>query len=279
MVQTLPDTKVVETSECRISYSELGDGPPLLLLHGGGPGATGMGNFGNNVPGLAERFRVIVPDLPGFGASRLVTDSGATYRFVAAQAMAELIQSLNLGRAHVVGNSMGGGVTLTMALRHPAGVDRLALMGPWLPGFGIPLLAPLPVPLLQEYYPEPSLEKMRALLRAFVFDPSYDGFDALAQSRYEASLDPEIAAGYKRMSTGSDPNPDPRPVFEQLASLENAVLLLWGRDDRFCSLDDAFMYLAALRRSRLIIFRECGHWVQTEKVAEFNSEVTAFLGR
>jgi pimeloyl-ACP methyl ester carboxylesterase len=279
MTQTLPDTKVFETSEAQISYRDLGDGPPLLLLHGGGPGATGMGNFGGNAPGLSERFRVIIPDHPGFGASRLVTDSGATYRAVSAKAMAELIEGLGIEKAHIVGNSMGGGVALTMALRHPQVVDRLVLMGPWMPGLGIPLLAPLPVPLLQEYYPDPSLEKMRLLIKAFVFDAGFDGFEELAKSRYEASLDPEIAAGYLRMSTGTDPDPDPRPAFDQLASLDNPALLLWGRDDRFCSLDDAFMYLAALRHSRLIIFRECGHWVQAEKVAEFNSEVTAFLGR
>jgi 4,5:9,10-diseco-3-hydroxy-5,9,17-trioxoandrosta-1(10),2-diene-4-oate hydrolase len=220
---------------------------------------------------------VIVPDHPGFGASKVVHDSGSSYAMVSAKAMSELLVALGIDKAHVVGNSMGGGVAMRMALRFPASVDRLVLMGPWLPGFGIPLLAPLPVPLLQQYYPGPSLEKMQALIRAFVFNPDFEGFDALAKSRYEASLDPEIEAGYLRMSTGTDPDPDPRPVFDQLAGLDNEVLLLWGRDDRFCSLDDAFMYLAALRKSRLVIFRECGHWVQAEKVREFNSEVAAFL--
>jgi pimeloyl-ACP methyl ester carboxylesterase len=277
MTQTLPDVKSVETSQCIVSYRDMGEGPVLLLLHGGGPGATGWGNFGGNAAGLQERFRVIIPDHPGFGASKIVKDSGTTYRNLSAQAMSELLQALDIDRAHPVGNSMGGGVAVTMALRYPQQVGKLVLMGPWLPGLGIPLLAPLPVPLLQQYYPDPSLEKMQALIRAFVFNPNFDGFEALAKSRYEASLDPEIRAGYLRMSSGEDPDPDPRPVFEQLSSLDNEALLLWGRDDRFCSLDDAFMYLAALRKSRLVIFRETGHWVQAERVREFNSEVTAFI--
>jgi pimeloyl-ACP methyl ester carboxylesterase len=277
MTHTLPDAKSVETSQCTVSYRDMGEGPVLLLLHGGGPGATGWGNFGGNAGGLQQHFRVIIPDHPGFGASKIVKDSGTTYRNLSAQAMSELLQALDIERAHPVGNSMGGGVALTMALRYPQQVDKLVLMGPWLPGLGIPLLAPLPVPLLQQYYPDPSLEKMQALIRAFVFNPNFDGFEALAKSRYEASLDPEISAGYLRMSSGEDPDPDPRPVFDQLASLDRDALLLWGRDDRFCSLDDAFMYLAALRRSRLVIFRETGHWVQAERVNEFNSEVTAFL--
>lgn len=277
MTQTLPDVRTVETSECVVSYRDMGTGPVLLLLHGGGPGATGWGNFGGNAAGLHEHFRVIIPDHPGFGASKIIKDSGTAYRNLSALAMSEMLGALNIDCAHVVGNSMGGGVTLTMALRYPHVVDKLVLMGPWLPGLGIPLLAPLPVPLLQQYYPDASLAKMEALIRAFVFNPNFDGFDALVKSRYEASLDPEIRAGYLRMSSGEDPAPDPRPVFDQLAGLDNDVLLLWGRDDRFCSLDDAFMYLAALRKSRLIIFRETGHWVQAERVPEFNSEVTAFL--
>jgi 4,5:9,10-diseco-3-hydroxy-5,9,17-trioxoandrosta-1(10),2-diene-4-oate hydrolase len=278
MAETLPEPTVIDTSECSVSFRDMGEGPALLLLHGGGPGATGVGNFRGNALGLQDRFRVILPDHPGFGASRVVNDSGSTYRAVSAKAMAELLAALDIDKAHVVGNSMGGGVALTMALHHAARVDRLVLMGPWFPGFGIPLFAPLPVPLLQQYYPNPSLEKMRSLIRAFVFDADFEGFEALAKSRYEASLDPEIEAGYLRMSTGTEPDPDPRPVFDQFADLSNDALLLWGRDDRFCALDDAFMYLAALRRSRLIIFRETGHWVQAERVQEFNSEVAAFLG-
>ncbi len=280
MTVTLPETKVIETSECLISYRDVGEGPVLLLLHGGGPGATGWGNFGNNIAaGLDKKFRVIIPDHPGFGASKLVKDSGDIYFNVSAKAMAELLEALSVQRANVVGNSMGGGVALTMALKHPQVTDKLILMGPWLPGVGIPLLAPRPVPLLQEYYPDPSIDKMEKLLRAFVFDSGFDGFDALVKSRYEASLDPEIRAGYLRMSSGTDPAPDPRSAFDRLAALDNDVLLVWGRDDRFCSLDDAFIYLAALKKSRLIIFRETGHWVQAERPAEFNSEIAAFLGQ
>jgi pimeloyl-ACP methyl ester carboxylesterase len=277
MGQAAPAAQTLETSECSISYRDVGEGPPVLLLHGGGPGATGWGNFAANTLDLQARFRVFVPDQPGFGASRVSKDSGASYHTLSAHAMAEFLSALGIERAHVVGNSMGGGVALRLALQHPELVDRVVLMGPWLPGFGIPLLAPRPIPLLQEYYPNPTREKMELLIRAFVFEPRFEDFDGLVTSRYEASLDPVIREGYARMSQGRDPNPDPRPIFEQLAGISQEILLLWGRDDRFCSLDDAFMYLAALPKSRLIIFRDCGHWVQVERRHDFGVHVSAFL--
>jgi 2-hydroxy-6-oxonona-2,4-dienedioate hydrolase/4,5:9,10-diseco-3-hydroxy-5,9,17-trioxoandrosta-1(10),2-diene-4-oate hydrolase len=172
---------------------------------------------------------------------------------------------------------MGGGVALTMAMKFADQVDRLALMGPWLPGFGLRLYSSPSVTNLQDYYPDPSLEKMQALLRAFVHDPTFPGLDELAISRYEASVRPEIRAGYLRMSQGTDPDDDPHSVYDQVASLPNKTLLIWGRDDRFCSLDEAFLYLSALRDSRLVLLRDTGHWAQIERRADFATYVTAFL--
>jgi 2-hydroxy-6-oxonona-2,4-dienedioate hydrolase/4,5:9,10-diseco-3-hydroxy-5,9,17-trioxoandrosta-1(10),2-diene-4-oate hydrolase len=277
MDQAAPAVQTIETSDSVISYRDLGEGPVILLLHGGGPGATGWGNFSGNAADLASKFRVIVPDQPGFGASRLVKDSGATYHALSAQTMAEFLGILGISRAHVVGNSMGGGVALRMAMQHPDLVDKLVLMGPWIPGFGIPLLAPLPVPLLQEYYPDPTPEKMRLLIKSMVYAPTFENFDELVTSRYAASIDPDIAAGYARMGTGTDPDPDPRPMWDQVAAIPHETLLLWGRDDRHCSLDDAFQYLAAMRNSQLMIFRQTGHWVQVEQRQAFAKHVTAFL--
>lgn len=276
MDQSAP-AQTTETSDSVISYRDLGEGPAVLLLHGGGPGATGWSNFAGNATDISSRFRVIVPDQPGFGASRLVKDSGATYHTLSAQTMAEFLGNLGITRAHVVGNSMGGGVALRMAMQRPELVHKLVLMGPWIPGFGIPLLAPLPVPLLGEYYPDPSPEKMALLIRSMVYNASFDNFDELVASRYEASIDPDIAAGYARMGTGTDPDPDPRPIWDQVAAIEHPTLLMWGRDDRHCSLDHAFQYLQAMRNSQLMIFRQTGHWVQVEQRQAFATHVTAFL--
>jgi 2-hydroxy-6-oxonona-2,4-dienedioate hydrolase/4,5:9,10-diseco-3-hydroxy-5,9,17-trioxoandrosta-1(10),2-diene-4-oate hydrolase len=110
-----------------------------------------------------------------------------------------------------------------------------------------------------------------------VADSTFEGFEDLVRRRHTLSLDSEIREGFKRMSRGKDPDPDPRPIYERVAALPNKTLLLWGRDDRFCAIDDAFLYLGALRDSRLMIFPATGHWVQVERRAEFATYVATFL--
>jgi 2-hydroxy-6-oxonona-2,4-dienedioate hydrolase/4,5:9,10-diseco-3-hydroxy-5,9,17-trioxoandrosta-1(10),2-diene-4-oate hydrolase len=276
------EVAVIETSEASIAYREIGEGPVLLLLHGGGPGATGWGNFSRNVDALKDRYRMIIPDHPGFGASRLTSDSGLEFPAISAKAMAELLAALGIEKAHVFGNSMGGGVALRMAIDYPDLVDRLVLMGPYLWRFAPQLLTPAAEgdPLLYHYYPDPTLERMRHLIRTFVFDPDgIDGVEDIIKARYEATLDPAIEAGYQRIFAAEVDDPDPRTPFEKVSSIAHKTLLLWGREDRFCNLTDAFVYLEALRNAELVVLRDTGHWVQVERPAEFAGYVTAFLER
>src|SRR5208337_574506 len=108
---------------------EIGEGPPLLMLHGGGPGASGLSNFVRNISALAERFRLIVPDMPGFGRSAKDIDRKDPFGDLAA-AMLGLLDALGVERTHVLGNSLGGACALRMALEAPERVDRLVLLGP-----------------------------------------------------------------------------------------------------------------------------------------------------
>ena len=112
-----------------IFVTEIGEGPPLLMLHGGGPGASGLSNFVRNIPALAERFRLIVPDMPGFGRSTKGIDRKDPFGDLAT-AMLGLIDALGVERTHALGNSLGGACALRMALEAPARVDRLVLLGP-----------------------------------------------------------------------------------------------------------------------------------------------------
>ena len=75
MTRTLTDaetSRTVQTADWKIHYNEAGEGPPVLLLHGSGPGATGWSNFGPNMAHLAERYRVLAVDMPGWGRSDAV---------------------------------------------------------------------------------------------------------------------------------------------------------------------------------------------------------------
>lgn len=277
-----PTKTVVSTSECDIAYCEVGEGPALLCLHGGGPGSSGWSNFARNADHFASDYRVIMPDVPCWGGSRIRddADSGEPVERVAARAMAELLAELGVGHAHVLGNSSGGGIGARMAIEHPQAIDKLVLMGGWMPNFALPIFSPTPTEgtkHLLHYYPEPSIEKMRSLILTFIHDPSGIDVDSIVQARYEASIEPNAIEGRKRAyGDFSWPEGEP-PVAEQLKKIESPTLLVQGRDDRFCGLDLALQFLGTIPDCRLMFFRDCGHWVQVEKREEFNAVVSAFL--
>jgi len=264
--------RIVQTSGGRISYREVGSiGPTVLCLHEGSPGADGWSSFGPPAQALSDRFRVIVPDQPGFGDSPTGPESAEGYQPTCARTMAELLGALGIRRAHVVGNSLGGGVALMMALDHPELIDRLVLIGPWTSGVGGARSAlPPGVQLLLEYYPGPSVEKMRALVEALVYDTGAPDDEAV-EARYQASLVPEHENGFLQTLRS--------PAVEQsrLAELENDVLLLWGRDDQFCPTEDAIRYLELLPSSTLVVFPRCGHSVHLERPDDFRAQVCSFL--
>src|ERR1700677_3763258 len=110
----------------KLHFSQAGEGPVVVMLHGGGPGASGLSNFGRNLPVFAEHFRTIVVDQPGFGKSDKPPVKGNYFSFAAA-AVAELLQELGIERASLVGNSLGGGTAVRFALNYPERTDRLVL--------------------------------------------------------------------------------------------------------------------------------------------------------
>lgn len=124
----------------KLHFHEAGEGHPLVLLHGSGPGVSGWSNFSKNLPVFARNFRTIVVDMPGFGASPDI-EYDRPYPELAAESMVTLLDDLGIEKAHVLGNSMGGWVALETAAIAPERVERLVLMGPG--GLYAPLLGPM----------------------------------------------------------------------------------------------------------------------------------------
>ena len=116
----------VVTRHARLSTLEAGIGPPVLAIHG--LGGT-KGSFLLTVAALAGRFRVVAVDLPGFGDSDKPIGAAYDASFFA-DAMIDLLDALELDRADLIGNSLGGRVALEVALRDPERVGRLALLAP-----------------------------------------------------------------------------------------------------------------------------------------------------
>lgn len=262
-----------------IFVAEKGDGPAVVMLHGGGPGASGVSNYSRNLDALARSFRVIVPDMPGYGRSAKHVDHSDPFGYLA-DAIRGLLDELGIGTAHLVGNSYGGAAALRLALDTPRRAGRLVLMGPG----GIGTTRGLPTDglksLLAYYGGEgPSREKLATFIRTYLV---YDGAavpDDLIDLRYQASLDPEVIAspplqrpsGLRtlwRMDLTRD---------KRLRHLPNPTLVLWGRDDKVNRPTGGPLLLKTMPNAELVMTSHTGHWMQWERAELFNQLVADFL--
>ena len=265
-----------------LHYDEAGShkGMPVVLLHGGGPGASGASNFAKNLPVFAGHFRTIVVDQPGYGKSDKPPVEGNYFTF-SADALKDLLDELGIDRVHLVGNSLGGGTAVRFALRYPDRAARLVLMGPG--GLSLNVFAPDPtegVRRLAEFGapPGPTREKLAAFLRTLVFDQRLVT-DELIDDRFAAASDPEALEAMKSMGASFfDPDSyEDGLLWREAHRLRQRVLLIWGREDRVNPVDGALVALKMIRRAQLHVFGGCGHWVQLEKFDEFNRLAIEFL--
>jgi 4,5:9,10-diseco-3-hydroxy-5,9,17-trioxoandrosta-1(10),2-diene-4-oate hydrolase len=257
-------------------------GTPVVMLHGGGPGASAWSNFGRNLGVFADRFRTLMVDQPGFGRSDKPPVVGNYFTF-SAEALAGLLDEVGIDRVHLIGNSLGGGTAVRFALRYPQRADRLVLMGPG--GLSLNVFAPDPtegVKRLVEFSapPGPSREKLAVFLRTLVFDQRLIT-DDLVEERFAAAIEPAaLAAAASLGASFFDPaTAEDGLLWRDAHRLRNRVLLIWGREDRVNPLDGALVALKLIRRAQLHVFGGCGHWAQLEKFDEFNQLVISFLER
>lgn len=267
----------VETPHLKLHYHELGEGEPLILIHGGGPGATGWSNYSKNFEALAKNFRTIVIDLPGYGKSEKKSASGSLFEFLS-DAVLALMDGLGIDKASFVGNSLGGGTSLKFCVRFPDRVNRLVLMGP---AGSLPMFTPVSEGgrHMFAYYngTGPSVQKLKNFIEYMVYDMSQIT-DELLQQRYEASIDPAVIAN-PPLSQMLKRHPADDLWRDRLSDLSHRTLLIWGREDRTVTLDSSFVLLRTLPNAQLHVFPNCGHWAQWERPDEFNSLVTDFLLR
>lgn len=268
--------KYADVGGVKLHYHDVGEGTPLLLLHGSGPGASGWSNFNRNIDHLAKSFRVICPDLPGFGESDMKPVDAPIPGWWA-EVLVRFLDQLGLEKAHFLGNSMGGMVTLKVALEHPERIDRMILMAP---GGGTPVTSVFPtegIKVLVGFYdgPGPSIERLRGFIDQFVFDPSAITED-LVRQRFEAAMNPKIVA-QPPMRPGPGGMPEEIWRDARLTRLPHETLILWGREDRVLPVDTGLTLMRQIPNARFLVMPRCGHWVQWEKAAEFNAIVSEFL--
>lgn len=275
-ISEVSTSKYIEADGLKLHFNEAGSGETVIMLHGAGPGASGWSNFNRNIgPFVEQGYRVILLDMPGFNKSGpIVTDEPRFH--LNARAVKALMDSLKIERAHLLGNSMGGGSSLAFALEYPERLARMALMGP--AGLGPSMFQALPmegIKLLFGLYQEPTMENLERMLKVFVFDPE-QLTDALKQGRYKNMMaNPEHMANWiKSMELNHIAKTDFSP---RLREIQAETLVTWGRDDRFVPLDWGLKLLWGMPNARLHVFNKCGHWAQWEHADAFNRLVIDFL--
>jgi 2-hydroxymuconate-semialdehyde hydrolase len=267
----LIDTGAPDSGAPDPGASEAG-APPVLLLHGSGPGVTAAANWRLVIPALSTGRRVVAPDQLGFGG----TATGADRTFGRAawtdHALA-LLDTLGIPRVDVIGNSMGGAIALSMAAARPDAVRRIVLMG----SMGVAMALPSGLDTVWGY--TPGLERMREVIDLFAYDKSLIT-DDLVRMRYESSLEERVGSSWAAMF----PRPRQRWVDDlalsgaELAAIRSPVLMVHGRDDKVVPWrPSSGQLLDLLPDARLHLLSGCGHWTMIERTADFLAVVQPFL--
>lgn len=269
-------SRFVDAGGVRVHYHEAGSGPVLLCVHGGAPGAYGWGNFGANVPGLAEHFRVLVVDLPGYGRSDKPEISAGRYAFYA-RVFADMLAALEINSAHVLGMATGGAAAMMLAIEHPQVVDDLVLVSS---AGGLPLFTPMPSEgqkVIQSYYggAGPSRTKMRSYLEMMMYDTS-SITDDLVEERYRASIEPEFMTSAPE-GRGTQNRPVTEEVWRDVDRIRARTLVVWGRDNRVQGYDNALFLLNRIPDVQVHLYGRTGLWVPFERTDEFNALLVGFL--
>lgn len=244
-------------------------GSAVVLIQGSGPGANGWSNFKHNIgPLRAAGHRVIVPDLIGFGYSSKPTGLDYTLELFVSTTL-ELLDALGIRRCTLVGNSLGGAVSIGICLARPGLVGKLVVMGCG------------GVETTETYFKMPGIQKMvsgfvggeitpewlRGILCMLSFDPVHVTDELVTERFAILKLMPKDVLGRMRI-------PDLSP---RLGELTMPVLGFWGIEDRFCPASSSLKILAACPDSRMIMYSRVGHWVMIERAEEFNRHVIDFL--
>ena len=270
-LQGPPRGETVKIGGLRVHYRRHGPsgGDAVVFVHGSGPGASGHSNFKKNVDAfVAAGFSVIVPDLPGFGYSSKPTDRDYTTEFFGSH-LVGLLDALGIEQFALIGNSLGGAVSIRVALDHPERVTHLILMAPGgIEAHQTYLAMPAMARLINNFVGG-KLDRagLRRVLETLVYDPAHVT-DALVDERW-AILEEQPPEVLGRMVI---PNME-----TELSNIQCPVLSFWGVEDALLPASGGLKITRGCKPSRHIELSECGHWVMVEHTRVFNAACLDFL--
>jgi 2-hydroxy-6-oxo-6-(2'-aminophenyl)hexa-2,4-dienoate hydrolase len=261
----------LDAAGIRTHYLEAGKGQPLVLVHGGGPGADGYGNWYSCLPIFSRGFRALAVDMLGFGH----TDKPDPASFVYSQDartkhMIAFIEALGAGPVTLIGNSMGGLTSLCVAIQRPDLVSKLILMG----SAGIKSQLPPALQPLLNY--DGTRDGMRRVIGTLTHS-SYSMDEALLDYRVEMAnrLDTmqalQATMGWVKQQHGLYIDED------EIRKNRVPTLVVGGKSDPIVTPVQIFRFLELIDNSWGYLIPHCGHWVMMERPEEFCALCTRFI--
>lgn len=267
----------IKAGSWRLNVLEAGDpaDPSILWLHGSGPGVSARSNWSEIIETMPG-YHHVAPDVLGFADSDHPEDLplgvGASSK-ARVESLFALLDELGVDKTHLVGNSLGGLLSILMLQQQPERFDRVILMG----SAGAPMPPSENLIQMVLYYLDESPQAMRELLQNFVHDTSTFGedLDQIATTRTSLAAREDIRRSHERTFT-----PEGAPLSfsgEQLAELAHEVLVIHGREDSIIPKEASYHFAAHLPNAQLHVLPHAGHWVQIEQVDRFRALATLFL--
>ncbi|WP_299646030.1 alpha/beta fold hydrolase [Sphingomonas bacterium] len=278
MVETL----WVEGAGLRTRVLASGDGVPLFLLHGIGPGMDADLNWGGTMVPLADHFRCYAIDLAGFGETSMpdpLPEGPAAWMALRVAQVENVMDALGEPSAYIVGNSRGGGaILLQMLLQAPDRVRGAVLMGA--AGYSAdeePGTASARESLIKDFYTAPSVERMAQIVPLFFHDPAALPMtvEALTERRYAQSIRPGAVEAFRAMVRGGLPAAPTNP--EAFQRIRTPMMLIHGGEDQISDPRNSLALARRLPGASLHILPAAGHWSHIDQPRLFVSLLRAFV--
>jgi 2-hydroxymuconate-semialdehyde hydrolase len=267
--------------ETNFHRAGMGSKEAILFIHGSGPGATAWSNWQYALPFFGNKgFDCVAPDLIGFGMSEHPSSPPKGIRSwmrLWVDQLKHLLDTLEIKRTHLVGNSLGGAIALHLVAEAPERFDRIALMG----SAGAPFRLTTELDRIWGFYEDPSSETMEQIIRWFAYDESFiaDQLKKISRMRFEAAMNSDVRRSYEAMF------PQPRQHIVDnlvlpsatLQRIQQQVLLVHGLNDPIVPVETSYYLVQHLPRVQMMIFGQCSHWTQVEYRDRFHSLLLNFF--
>ena len=268
-------SKYQQLETLKVHYNEAGEGEPLIFCVGNGPGTSAWVVYHRVFESLAQHFRCLLLDPPGYGKSDPVVLKGESRSTMYARTVRQFMDALKIDKATIVDMSFGAQTGQVFGIEYPDRARKLVLhaCGVRMPAvfFNQPTEGVL---ALANAFVDPTLETMRAMMHSFLYKgDSYSDEELMLKARLESwRARPELEQARKQSDNIQ------RNVNNDLPKIKAPCLLIYGRDDRVLGgPEGALVLLNYLHDARLVILNKCGHWVPFERPDEFTRLVIDFV--